>query len=191
MRTAVFDFDGTIYNGDSTVDFFFYALCRKPFLIRYLPKQIKGFLLYTLDKIDKTKLKEHFFCFLSGINCEELVEDFWNVNEKKIYEWYLSQKSDNDIIISASPEFLLRPVCDRLGIENLVASRVDEATGRFTGKNCYGEEKVVRLREEYKTIEVERFYSDSESDLPLAQIAKHSYRIRKGQIEEWVIEEIL
>ncbi len=189
MGVAVFDFDGTIYGGDSTVDFFLYAVYRKPLVLRYLPKQMKGFFLYTVNKIDKTKLKEYFFSFLSGINGKELAEDFWKINEKKIYEWYLLQKNESDIIISASPEFLLRPVCDRLGIQNLIASRVDEATGKFTGENCYGEEKAARLREEYGTIEVEKFYSDSESDLPLARIAKCSYFIRKGQIEKWMTEE--
>ena len=42
----VYDFDGTIYDGDSTIDFFFYSLKKKPSLICYLPKQATGFLLY-------------------------------------------------------------------------------------------------------------------------------------------------
>lgn len=42
----VYDFDGTIYNGDSTIDFFLYALKRNPSVLRYLPKQVWGFVLY-------------------------------------------------------------------------------------------------------------------------------------------------
>ena len=57
----VYDFDGTIYEGDSTVDFFLYALKNRPSVLRYLPKQICGFILYAAKRIDKTKLKEYFF----------------------------------------------------------------------------------------------------------------------------------
>ena len=74
----VYDFDGTIYNGDSTVDFYLFALKRKPSLIRYLPKQLWGFVLYGLKRINKTQLKEYFFSFLPAIDAETLVEAFWN-----------------------------------------------------------------------------------------------------------------
>lgn len=36
----VYDFDGTIYNGDSSVDIYFFLLKRYPKLIAYFPKQI-------------------------------------------------------------------------------------------------------------------------------------------------------
>ena len=49
----VYDFDGTIYDGDSTVDFYVFALKKKPSLISYGPKQAWGFLLYLLKKINK------------------------------------------------------------------------------------------------------------------------------------------
>ena len=39
MRIDVYDFDGTIYDGDSTVDFWLYCLRRKPSLLRFLPHQ--------------------------------------------------------------------------------------------------------------------------------------------------------
>ena len=35
----VYDFDGTIYDGDSTVDFFLHALKRNPSVLLHLPKQ--------------------------------------------------------------------------------------------------------------------------------------------------------
>ena len=82
----VYDFDGTIYDGDSTVDFFLFALKRNPFLICYVPRQIRGFLLYGLKQISKTELKEYFFNFLSGIDAAKLTEDFWNQNRHKIYK---------------------------------------------------------------------------------------------------------
>lgn len=181
----VYDFDGTIYDGDSSVDFFLFALKRKPSLIRYAPGQMMGFLLYGMKRINKTGLKEYFFRFLAGIDAERLADDFWNQNQKKIYQWYPDQQQPDDIIISASPEFLLKPISERLGIRHLLASRVDVRSGKFTGENCRGEEKVQRLAEEYHIAEIDRFYSDSSSDLPLARIAKQAFLVKRGTITPW------
>lgn len=181
----VYDFDGTIYNGDSTVDFFLFALKKKPALIRFIPKQTKGFILYGLKRIKKTEMKEHFFSFLSGVEAEKLLNEFWAHNQRKIYKWYLNQKKADDIIISASPEFLLKPVCSILGIHNLIASKVDIKTGKFSGKNCYGEEKVYRLFAEYQIDHIGEFYSDSYSDLPLSKIANRSFMINNGAVTDW------
>lgn len=181
----VYDFDGTIYNGDSTVDFFLYALKRNPSVLLYLPKQTWGFVLYGTKCIDKTNLKEYFFSFLTAINTENLVESFWNQNLHKIFDWYIKQQREDDIIISASPRFLLQPICNRLGIRHLIASEVDIKTGMFTGENCRGQEKVQRLESEYNINHIDNFYSDSHSDLPLAKIADKAFFVTKGKLSEW------
>jgi HAD superfamily phosphoserine phosphatase-like hydrolase len=181
----VYDFDGTIYDGDSSVDFFLYALKQKPSLLRYIPRQAWGFLLYGMKRISKTELKEYFFSFLSGIDTEKLTEDFWNQNQYRIYKWYLEQQQPDDIIISASPEFLLKPICQRLGIQHLIASTVDAQSGKFSGENCRGEEKVQRLAKEYHVTRIDNFYSDSHSDLPLAQIANRAFLVKNGVAFEW------
>lgn len=181
----VYDFDGTIYDGDSTIDFFFYSLKKKPSLICYLPKQATGFLLYFFKRIDKTKLKEYFFSFLKGIDAQTIVDSFWERNANKIYSWYFDQQNSDDIIISASPVFLLKPICSRIGITNLIASEVDFKTGVFSGKNCHGKEKVRRLNAEYNVTHIDRFYSDSISDLPLAKIAAEAFLVEKGKVKKW------
>ena len=181
----VYDFDGTIYDGDSTVDFFMFALKRKPSLIRYAPKQVWGFLLYGLKRLGKTELKEYFFGFLPGIDAEKLTEDFWDQNHHKIYKWYLNKQQPDDIIISASPEFLLKPICKRIGIHHLIASKVDVRSGKFVGENCRGIEKVRRLAVEYQVTRIDNFYSDSRSDSPLAQISDNAFLIVNGNISKW------
>ncbi len=181
----VYDFDGTIYDGDSTVDFFMFALKCKPSLICYVPRQAWGFLLYGMRRISRTELKEYFFTFLSGIDAEKLTEDFWEQNQDKIFDWYLNQQKQDDIIISASPRFLLQPICNRLGISHLIASEVDPATGIFSGENCHGQEKVQRLESEYNVTHVDSFYSDSHSDLPLVKIADKAFLVEKGIVIEW------
>lgn len=181
----VYDFDGTIYNGDSTVDFFLYALTQNPSVLLHLPKQMWGFVLYATKRIDKTKLKEYFFSFLFAVNAEGLTESFWNQNQHKIFDWYLKQQNEDDIIISASPKFLLQPICNRLGIHHLIASEVDSKTGVFMGENCCGQEKVKRLQDEYNVTYIDNFYSDSHSDLPLAKIADKTFLVDKGMVREW------
>lgn len=183
-----YDFDKTIYNGDSTVDFFLFALKQQPALLHCLPRQAAAFCLYAAGRIGKTQLKERFFCFLSCIDAPALAEEFWNENRHKIYDWYLSQQKADDIVISASPEFLLAPICRRLGITRLIASRVDSKTGQFTGENCRGEEKVRRLKQEWDIDCIDDFYSDSLSDLPLARIADRAFLIQKGKVTNWNIE---
>lgn len=181
----VYDFDGTIYNGDSSVDFFLYALKHNPAVLLYLPKQAWGFVLYGTKRIDKTKFKEYFFSFLPTINTEELTESFWNRNQDKIFDWYLKQQKQDDILISASPRFLLRPICNKLGISRLIASEVNPKTGMFIGENCRGREKVQRLESKYNVTHIDSFYSDSYSDLPLAKIADKAFLVKKGMVREW------
>ena len=181
----VYDFDKTIYNGDSTVDFYLYALKRNPMLLRYLPMQIWGYTLYLLGKIDKTTFKERFFCFVRNIDCDMYVTDFWVRNKRKMANWYIVQQQEDDVVISASPDFLLRPICNQLGIRHLIASEVDPKTGAFSSSNCYGATKVERFREAFGKQRIHHFYSDSHSDLPMAQLAEHAFLVVKGAITPW------
>lgn len=181
----VYDFDKTIYNGDSTIDFYLFALRRNPLLIRYLPTQIGGFVLYYLGKIDKTQLKEKFFRFARGVNCEKSVVAFWKRNKKKIAHWYMEQQKEDDVVISASPVFLLQPICHQLGIRHLIASETDPSSGKFLSANCYGTVKVERWKETFGECRIDNFYSDSLSDLPMAKLADHAFLIVKGQPQQW------
>ena len=102
-----YDFDKTIYDGDSSVDFYMYSLKRNKKVLLQLPYQLIGLILYILRIIDKTKFKEFVFSFLKRIdNIDDYVNDFWKENHKNIKKWYLEQKKKDDVIISASPEFL-------------------------------------------------------------------------------------
>jgi len=181
----VYDFDETIYSGDSTRDFYFYSIKKNISLLRFLPKQGFAFLKYMFGIITKTQFKEKFYVFLSGINdIDEEVNLFWDINIKKVKKWYLEQKQDNDVIISASPEFLLQPVSEKLGF-TLMASRVCKLSGKTEGENCWGEEKVCRLREKMPDAKIDKFYSDSLSDTPLALLADESFIVKDDKLIEW------
>ena len=181
-----YDFDHCIYAGDCTIDFYRFCLKKKPALLRFLPRQIWGLVLFAFGFIQKTAFKERFFSFLQGVDDRDaVINDFWTTHGDKIYSWYRERKQESDLIISASPEFLLRPICNILGVSRLIASRVDPATGKFSGENNYGAEKPKRLLEELGVSAVDAFYSDSLSDTPMAQIAQSSYMVRHGVLTPW------
>ncbi len=182
----VYDFDKTIYDGDSTVDFYFYCIKRQPSLLKFLPKQAWAFTKYLFGFLTKTQFKEKFFEVFSGINnIDSYIKDFWKKNKHKIKKWYKSSHFDSDIVISASPEFLLEPICLELKIQKLMASVVDKETGKYTGENCYGEEKVKRFYNVFPKETIDTFYSDSLSDTPLKNIAKNAYIVQKEKLIGW------
>ena len=182
----IYDFDETIYDSDSTKDFYFYCLKRYPKILLSVPGMAWSFLLYILGVKSKTGFKEQMYRFLRYIpDIDTALADFWNINEQKIKQWYRNRQKADDIIISASPEFLLSPICDRVGIKNLIASRVDKHSGLYTGENCWGEEKVKRLYEIFPDANCEEFYSDSLSDTPLAKISDTAKIIRGNELTDW------
>ena len=181
----VYDFDKTIYNGDSTIDFFLFTVRKKPAVLKLLPATIAAGLRFARKQIDRTAFKEQFFSFLSLVDAAEYTDLFWQKHRQKICRWYRDQQREDDAVISASPEFLLAPVCQALGIRNLIASDVDIRTGRFASPNCRGKEKVRVFREKYPDAVIDNFYSDSESDLPMAREAKRAFLVRRGKILEW------
>lgn len=181
----IYDFDGTIYNGDSTLDFLLFSLKKHPGLIRFLPGQIWAIARQALLRTGKTAMKERVYRSFQGYDVQALLPEFWQTHSRKVAGWYLAQKDSRDIVISASPEFLLEPICRQLGIGTLIASRVDCHTGRYTGENCRGAEKVNRLAA-LGIHGCKRFYSDSLSDAPVALLAEEAYRIKKdGAIAPW------
>ncbi len=182
----IYDFDKTIYDGDSTAAFIKFCVKRyKKTLVTLIPTGW-AFLLYAVGIYTKTQFKEKMYRFLKYIpDIDKALLEFWDGHEEKILDYYIAQKSTEDIIISASPEFLLEPICERLGIKRLIASRVDKHTGKYTGENCWGAEKVVRLKDKYGITECDRFYSDSFSDTPLAEIAKEAFIVRRNELTPW------
>lgn len=182
----VYDFDKTIYAGDSTRDFYLHCVKARPSLLLCLPRQCFAFALYALGLIDKTSLKQRFFCFLKRIpDIDSAAALFWRTHRSGIKRWYLERKREDDLIISASPEFLLRPICEELGVAGLIASRVDSRSGIFDGPNCYGAEKVARLKAARGEPTIAAFYSDSLSDQPLADLAESSYIVDGERIVPW------
>ena len=182
----VYDFDGTIYTRDSSVDFFKFELKRHPFIIRRLPIFCIKAVKYKFGKCSIEELKSCFFSFLQDISdIQSEISLFWSSHMKYIAEWYMNQRQETDIVISASPYFLLELPCENLGIHKLIASDVDIQSGNFLSANCKEKEKVRRFKELFPMDKIDKFYSDSISDSPMAEQASEAFLITKGCITNW------
>ena len=186
MKVEVYDFDKTIYNGDSSIDFFIFCLKKKHSIILCIPKILVYFLLYLVKLKSKKEVKKVFFSFLKKLNDVDLIiEEFWNINKSKIKKFYVNKPNhDRDIIISASPAFLLKPICLKFTIYDLISSKLDKHSAEFLGENCKGFEKVNRLKSKYKNVIVESIYTDSYSDQPLIDISNNAYIVRGNSIKK-------
>ena len=117
----VYDFDQTIYNPDSSYSFFLYCLKKYPSaVLPPLPKTLIYCVRYGMKRIKTKELKQQLFSFLRSIqDIDSVVADFWDEHRGGIGQWYLNQKREDDVIISASPYFLLRPIAKELGVKFL------------------------------------------------------------------------
>jgi len=181
----VYDFDKTIYDGDSSVHFYLFSIKKNPIILRRLFKQLISMIKYKLNIITKTQMKTIIYEYFQDIDdIDALVKMFWKKNNHKLKDWYLKQRKDDDVIISASPTFLLQPICDSLNVK-LIASVVDKKTGENKKENCYGKEKPIRFKEHYAFDQMDTFYSDSYSDDPMAKLAKKAILVKKNQLLPW------
>lgn len=182
----VYDFDNTILRGDSSARFFAYCLKHYPKMWLDIPIQALNGLAFVLRLRPKQMFKQRMFSFLRLIdNVDKAIDDFWLENFNRIKPWYYENHKVSDVIISASPEFLIAPACKKLKIKYVIGSRVDKHSGKFSGKNCHGAEKVNRFREMFPAATIDEFYSDSYSDSPLAELAKQAFLVKGDRLLPW------
>ena len=181
-----YDFDNTIYRGDSTAHFIWYCVKRYPRVLPVLLSAAGACVRYGTRRITKTQFKQRLFAIFGKIPDMQLaVNTFWDGHIVNIKPWYLTVRRSDDLIISASPEFLVAEACRRLDIKSVVGSPVDRSTGRYSGVNCDGAEKVNRFNTEFPNETVEAFYSDSYNDLPMARIARRAFFVKGERISSW------
>lgn len=184
-----YDFDETVYAGECSVEFFLYCFKADPSLIKFLPSVIKAFFLYKREKItleqmlnDYGKVIEDYFSTHS-LNLEEAVVKFWDKHIGRIKPFYLKQKKDDDIIITASPDFLMQEVCRRLGVKNLICTKFDVGTGKIE-KPCFREAKIDCFRERFPDVRIDEFYTDSMNDRFLMPFADKVFIVKGNKITQ-------
>jgi HAD superfamily hydrolase (TIGR01490 family) len=189
---AAFDFDGTITRRDTLIEF-----------IRFSQGNIRfalGFLLYSPWLVAyklrlypnwqaKQKIFTHFFGGMPYAEFQQTcLRFFLQRGDALVYEEarqcirrHLAQ-GDEVVMISASVEDWVRPFAESLGVQQVLATRVEVSdrgalTGRFLGRNCYGAEKVARLRTLYpdRAAYTLTAYGDSRGDRELLADADQAY----------------
>ena len=88
------------------------------------------------------------------------------------------------VLVSASPELYATPIGRRLGFDTVLATRLEVADGRLTGRllgaNCRGPEKVMRLREwRGEGLALAYAYGDSAGDREMLNLAVTAVRVSR------------
>ena len=177
----VYDFDGTVRRGDTTLDFVKFEIRRHPAVLLDLPRFAWVYFLHLCKKRTLTEAKSALFAFFRRIDAEAEAEAFREKNEGCLDAWYLAQMQKSDVIITASPVFLVSALCRGLGV-TVLGTEVDTRTGKLLSENCRGEEKIRRLRKycgDAAVGDIDGFYSDSHHDDPLARLAKQAFLVKK------------
>lgn len=181
----IFDFDNTIYDGESSFDFFFFCLRDDKKLALHIPMMLIDLILYKTRLISVNRLYADAEKLCRELQkreaqLEEKLQAFWEISEKKLKPEICALIRAEDVIITASPKFLIDGILDRLGTENLIASQMDVHTGRVEYL-CFREEKITQLRRRFGD-EVDSIYTDSLNDAPLIDCAKKAYLVRGTDI---------
>jgi HAD superfamily hydrolase (TIGR01490 family) len=187
---ALFDFDGTLTERDSLLDFIRSAVG--------MPKLLLGtfFLLpvlcaYTAKLMDNESAKEkvlsHFFYDWEGQQLEALgtryaverISQILRPGAKECLQWHCEQ-GHVVCVVSASPDIWLRTWTDKQGFF-LISTRLQMNNGRFSGKfagrNCHGVEKVRRIKGCFNLKNYNRIYAygDSKGDRPMLALADEAF----------------
>ena len=187
---ALFDFDGTITTDDSLLKFIRFVVGDRRFLLGLVVLS-PMLVLYKFKLIPNYKAKQYmlswFFkdmrkdAFFKVANEYSLVHIDKILRPKAIEKinWHKNQ-GHKVVVVSASIECWLRPWCEKNNLE-LIATKLeikdDIVTGKLLSKNCYGVEKVNRIKEIYNLKDFEYIYSygDSSGDKQMLELAHEKF----------------
>ncbi len=180
----VFDFDNTIYKGESTFDFAVFVMKKKKSLLRYLPGIVQLLLKYHFCKMDvntfQNKIQEYTQIFLKNKEMiQDLVDEFWLLHLENIYPHMLKKIHKDDVILTTSPDFLMKGISDILPTNKILTTELDLENGCIKYFN-FRENKVKNFKRKYGQEKISELYTDSYNDQPLMDIAKHVFLVKNG-----------
>lgn len=192
MPLALFDLDNTLIAGDSDhgwgeflvgkkiVDADYYKQMNDQFYQDYQNGQLDmsaylEFSLAPLGNLSHIELKQLHSQFMV-----EVIEPLWLTKAETLLQKH-RDSGDTLMIITSTNRFVVEPICNKLGVEHLIATELeqknDQYTGQVSGIPSYKEGKVTRLNQwlEQSGLDMagSSFYSDSINDLPLLEIVDH------------------
>ena len=186
MALAIFDLDNTLIAGDSDhgwgeflvannkVDANHYQKMNDQFYADYEAGclDILAYLEFSLAPLAATSMEELAALHLKFM--QQIISPLRLPKAEALIEQH-RQAGDRLLVITSTNRFIVEPICQALGIDELLATDPEIIDGRYTGKivgtPTYQEGKVERLKlwlsENNETLEGSYFYSDSINDLPL------------------------
>lgn len=192
MQIAFFDFDGTITTDDSLLKFIRFVVGNFKFM-QGLAALSPVLILYKLKVIPNYKAKQmmlsYFFKGMSEKSFIEIskqyslecIDSIVRKDAMKQIHWHHA-KGHQIVVVSASIECWLKPWCEKNGLD-LIGTKLEIINGFITGrlltKNCYGIEKVNRIKAKYNLEEYEYIYAygDSSGDREMLELAqKKAYK---------------
>lgn len=203
MPLALFDLDHTLLNGDSDhswgaflaerglVDPDTYAERSDYYFAEYLAGRldIHDFLRFQLTPLVGGGYPE--LVQLRAQYVEERIRPMVTDDAKALVEHHRG-KGDRLVIITATNNFITRPIADLFGIEHLIATELEMIdgvfTGRIIGEPCFREGKVAKLKEWLSRaggdLSESWFYTDSQNDLPLLECVDHPVAVNPDAVLE-------
>lgn len=193
MNIAFFDFDGTITRTDSFALFLRHILGRK-FYVK-LAQNLHILVLYKLGFISNSRAKEGVLrSCLRGMSegefqahCAEFLPALDGICKDSALArmaWHKEQ-GDRVVLVSASFEEYLGVWARKIGIE-VIATKMEvqggKLTGRFATPNCYGAQKVARIRAQFDLAQFDEIYAygDTKGDKEMLELASEGcafYRV--------------
>lgn len=193
---AFFDFDGTITRKDSLLAILKFKRSRFSYY-RKLLGCLPFLLAYKMGLISNWRAKERLLIsFFGGYDLsrfQKLCDDFSLFVLPHILRHDALERIDGHlsngctiVVVSASAENWIKGWCDQKGI-NYIGTRLEvingRITGRISGKNCNGNEKVNRIKEIYNLDGYSEIYAygDTIGDMPMLNLAtKKFYKVLKN-----------
>ena len=182
---VVYDFDKTLTTKDTVLGFFI-ACSKKDYTFFYNILVFFSLMVaHKIKLISNNHLKKiGVELFLKGKKKADLL-DYGKTYSKKIplnsvYHRFFKKEISNPYIVSGSFLEYLLPIFPN---GNLICSEIEYAGDRVKTlkNNCYGLTKRILLEKRGIT-HIDQLYTDSLSDLPLAQIAGNIYLVKGENI---------
>jgi HAD superfamily hydrolase (TIGR01490 family) len=186
VALAIFDLDNTLLRGDSdylwgtyliengAVDAESHRRENDRFYQQYLDgvMDIMEFLRFQLAPL--ARIPRETLLAMRDDYLEHYIRPIITDEARALVEQH-RKAGDTLLIITATNDFVTRPIADMFGIDNLIATvaeqKNNEYTGEVSGTPSYREGKVIRLHEWLAAnscaLKDSWFYSDSHNDLPL------------------------
>lgn len=182
----VFDFDNTLYHGESSVDLALYMIRNNRRIILYLPKIFYNLIKYKLCIADKKKMVAAINDFLNNAlrskkEIYNAVNGFWDKNRHKLDRRLLDRIGSEDVIITAGPDFLINGIRDLINTDHIICSSIgpDKMKVRYLN---FGENKVRGFKAVYGEKRIDSFYTDSYNDKALMDISDRVFIVKKGRL---------